>query len=628
MTMYLKTLTIEGYKHFGQPFTVNFVSGLNVLVGENGSGKTAIIDAIRQLLLEDEYGRGGTAETDFHKPFEKGASASASINISAAFDGLTKEEIVAFLPWTLENNMAQLSLFIENKETTRGWFKRVLWGGVSRASMFERELFDRINCIYLPPMRDAEAKLREGKGSRLARLLKNLNRHLLENSTPPLEDEIREFNKKLATEKGKSIDQANTLIRTALTAAIGSVFGQDTLIRFSESSFSRIVESLRLFFYPRLQDGTEQDLFRSLEENSLGYNNLLYLATVLAELSAPTAKDDYLRILLIEEPEAHLHPQLQIRLLKYLEATANTAGIQVVVTTHSPVLASAVSLYTMIHLSVGPTNQPKAVAIHDCNLDKKTEAFISRWLDATKSVLLFAKAVILVEGIAESLLLPILAKRVLHIHNSHCTKPDRLPESLEDAGVAIINMNGIYFRHFMQLFCSLDGHVPDRLPILCAGITDNDPADETDATDKKIAAKPTPLSKKLGVNPALALAGVINASNNARLFANELKTLEYDLAMAGKNITMMLRIAAKQAKQSGAPVIRKNLVQLARQDWSPAVNWSTRADAAYYLLEHIEKGEFAQLLASHLSELSAADAFAVPEYIQNAIYWSCGKKKV
>jgi predicted ATP-dependent endonuclease of OLD family len=624
--MFLNSIFVEGYKNFGHKFQVEFSPGLNVVVGENGSGKSAIIDAVRLLLLEDEYGRGGVTDADFHRPFEKGATRSPLIKISASFNDLNKEESVAFLPWGSATGLTTLNLEIENKETSRGWFKRTIWGGASRATIFERELLDRINCIYLPPMRDAEAKLREGKGSRLARLLKNLNQKLVTAGTPPLVEEVKAFNEALASDKNKSIEQANSLIRTALNSAVGNVFGQDTLIQFSESSFNRIVESLRLVFFPKFTTAPERELFRSLEENSLGLNNLIYLATVLAELQNPAAKDDYLRILLIEEPEAHLHPQLQVRLLKFLERTATQSGIQVIVTTHSPVLASAVSLNTIIHLS-SQANGAAAVALRDCGLKPDTEAFVSRWLDATKSTLLFAKGVILVEGIAEALILPELAKLVLKGHNSASSPHETLPESLEDAGVAVINMNGIYFKHFMQLFCSLDGVVSSKLPIRCAGITDKDPQTVEIGADgsEQPLKPPTPVDVRPGKNHALNLVPTVNASSNARLFPNTLMTLEYDLAMESENMKLMLPVAEILCRAGGQPQVAKKLASYATETWAPRGDWDKRAQAALYLLEHIDKGEFAQALAQRLRDASELDEFSTPAYITNAVLWACGK---
>jgi len=82
------------------------------------------------------------------------------------------------------------------------------------------------------------------------------------------------------------IKEANDSIKKYLKESLGTVLGQDALIQFSEVGFNRIVERLRLLFYPKISATTKSDLFRDIAENSLGYNNILYLATVLAELDA------------------------------------------------------------------------------------------------------------------------------------------------------------------------------------------------------------------------------------------------------------------------------------------------------------------------------------------------------
>ena len=352
--MYLRELQIEGYKGFRELFSVSFQKGLNVIVGENTSGKTAIINAIRLLLREDEFGHTPINESDFHRPFDPSLKSIKAFRIRAEFADLSEKEHVAFLPWSDVNGDASLTLLVDNEQNHRGHYKRTLWGGVSQASMFEWELFDSINCVYLPPLRDAEARLSEGRSSRLARLLKNLQRQEIQEAKKkgellPIEKNVRDFNKKLSEDEDGVIAKANELIRERLHESFGPVFGQDTHIQFSEVNFNRIAESLRLLFFPDINGASSED-FRTLVENSLGYNNLLYLATVLAELTE--TGENYFSVLLIEEPEAHLHPQLQIRLLKYLESTAQNGNVQVIVTTHSPVLASSVSLETVIQLCV------------------------------------------------------------------------------------------------------------------------------------------------------------------------------------------------------------------------------------------------------------------------------------
>ena len=63
------------------------------MVGENGTGKSAIIDSIRLLLLEDEFGRTPISDTDFHRPFLKEREPVNLIMISGIFSDLSKKEL-------------------------------------------------------------------------------------------------------------------------------------------------------------------------------------------------------------------------------------------------------------------------------------------------------------------------------------------------------------------------------------------------------------------------------------------------------------------------------------------------------------------------------------------------------
>ena len=194
--------------------------------------------------------------------------------------------------------------------------------------------------------------------------------------------------------------------------ALGEKLGQSVNLQFSETTFNRIIENIRMVFFPHTGE-TNIEKFRDLATNSLGYNNLLYIATVFAELEL--IKDsDIFTILLIEEPEAHLHPQLQVKFIKYLESLVTTLpNAQVIVSTHSPVLASSVKIDKLIHL-VGTTEIITATTLSQKNYNNPlAENYINRWLDVTKSTMLFSRGIILVEGIAEALVLPKLAEIVL-----------------------------------------------------------------------------------------------------------------------------------------------------------------------------------------------------------------------
>lgn len=633
--MYLRKLKAQGFRCFDDTFEIEFTDGLNVIVGENGAGKTAIISSIRQLFQDSESGRYSISSDDFFNPFITGGKAALSFFISAEFDGLDVADKVAFLPWVGASNTALLNLQAENKEI-RGRFKKIIWGGNSKSSQFDPELIDLIQCIYLPPLRDAESKLSNGRQSRLSKLLKALNRKQLKqcrkgDKLHPLEEKIKDFNTSLATDEELSIKHANELITENLTKAIGHHFGQKTSIQFAESDFTKIAESLTLLFFPDLS-AEDQGLFRDLSQNSLGYNNLLYIASILAELTLDEDDDEQplFKLLLIEEPEAHLHPQLQIRLLNHLKSVAEkNKNVQVIVTTHSTVLASSVELESIIHLS--KSQAPVATPLRTCGLPPTSSQFINRWLDVTKSNLLFASGVILVEGIAEQMIIPTLAKIVLKDQRDGF-------KSLEDLGISTINLNGIYFKHFMQLYCNIENDSDgNNIPIRCAGLTDLDPPkkikkqipDNENAGDTKEVSEdfiPYEGNMKNGTNHAIKLVDSISKSTDARLFVSEYKTLEYDLAMEGNNAALMSGVIASlwpKPKENESPVI-KEFTAMSKIDWTEKSPKEV-AGAAHKILKRIDddnigKGIFAQVMTNKIQ--SENYNFAIPEYIKHAILWA------
>jgi len=639
--MYLHKLGIEGFRCFGKTFDVDFMEGLNVVVGENGAGKTAIISAIRQLFHDSESGRFSVTSDDFFSPFVAGGKAATSFSISAEFDGMDVKDKVAFLPWVGASDTALINLQAENKEI-RGRFKKVIWGGKSKSSQFDPELLDLVQCIYLPPLRDAESKLSNGRQSRLSKLLKALNRKQLkqcrkEDKLHPLEESLKDFNELLAADDKLSIKDANKLITENLTQAIGHNFGQKTSIQFVESDFTKITESLTLMFFPDMS-AENQELFRDLSQNSLGYNNLLYIASILAELTLDEEDEEQplFKLLLIEEPEAHLHPQLQIRLLNHLKSVAEeNKNVQVIVTTHSTVLASSVELESIIHLS--KSSDPVATPLRTCGLPTASSLFINRWLDVTKSNLLFASGVILVEGIAEQMIIPILASIVLKDQ-----KEGR--KNLEDLGISAINLNGIYFKHFMQLYCNIessddvvDETASENVPIRCAGLTDLDPPKkvikqvpdpEKEGELKEVSEDFIPYegNMKDGTNHAIKLVDSINKSTNARLYVSKYKTLEYDLAMEGNNAALMSEVIAylwPKPPKGESPVI-KEFTEMSKVDWTEKTQQEV-ATAAQKILKKIDgdnigKGIFAQVMTDKIQ--NSGFNFSVPEYIKNAILWA------
>lgn len=633
--MYLSKISIKDFRMFSDAVDISFSKGLNLLVGENGSGKSSVVDAIRALLGENEFSRRGIIEEDFYSEFCKSQKKSSdSFFISGIFSNLTEAQKVEYLSWLDEDLNAKLSFEVQRTLNKRNNYKQKRWGGNSSNSFFDVEPLNDIQCMYLPALRDAERSLRTGRGSRLARFIANLSADDLKSKRDkdelmPLEQDLKEFNEKAAKES--EITNATELINSSIMSAAGNVYGQKTQIRFNTLSYERIIESLQLLFSDDLNGNS--DVFRSLSENSLGYNNLIYIATILAEFEG--LKDRYTtpRILLIEEMEAHLHPQLQIKLLQYLQKQAIEFDIQVIITTHSSLLAASVPFENIIALY--RTKEGISITpLIECDVDKSASGFLNRWLDATKTALFFSRGNIFVEGIAEAILIPELAKVYLDKQKKvGLTKIS----SLEEAGISVINMNGIYFPYFMQFYNGYRVKIPDqkdgetkkdyqerinallykevldssefvttkRIKARCVAITDNDP--ETDVYPSKD-------DHIEGNNSQLYyVKQVKNMTDNCRVFVNR-KTFEYDLALESHyNAKVMLDILLEVITTDGS--IKEDMKDyIAKIDSGETIDDTQMAAFILKQIDSIGKGRFAQLLAEQINP-----SFCVPEYISNAI---------
>ena len=623
--MYISELKINGYKNCNEESTILFNSGLNVLVGENACGKTTIIDAIRMILRESELPY--VTEEDFYKSFEK-EEERRNIRIDLKMEELSPEEKITFLSWCNAEFEAELHLEIEKEPNPKGYFKKSIWGGKSKASAFEEETYDYIDTIYLPALRNAEEKLTNGRKSRLALLLKH--QYTEDVRKEKLVEAFSDFNKSIIKNDDKKfseIEQAKKDINTAMKNSMGTVFGQSVNLQFAESSFTSILQSIKMVFFPHIGE-IDDKKFRDVAINSLGYNNLLYIATVFAELEVVNKNHGLFTVLLIEEPEAHLHPQIQSKLIKYLQKVASLKkNLQIIVTTHSAVIASSVGVESIIYIK-GKNNGILSKRIADFGLEDNVKKYLNRWMDITKSTLLFSKGVILVEGICEAMLIPVLAEVVLKEYNQ--SQKNKLPSSIEEAGVSVININGINFKYFFPLFCDLEGWEDERLPIRCSGITDKDPRDiiDIDEEGKKNKKPQYPIGSEEveGGNEAISLVDTLQSTEQARLYVAALKTFEYDLAMNG-NFALMATVIKEgwekgDENKTGVKAECKKIIDLNNN----YIDDEMRRKDAKFIYEHIDcnelgKGIFSQLL---LEKLALGEEIRVPQYIKKAIIWACG----
>lgn len=618
--MYLAELTIKNFRKLREA-RLAFQPGLNVLVGPNNVGKSAVVDALRTLLAGHDELYPRLDISDRHRSHE--GDPSGDISFHFIFRDLSLEDeadfIAALKPCGDKNMEAHIHVQYTDVDKT-GRFKVRRWCGDHPEVSLTSDMMENLRGVYLPPLRDAEQGLRPNRNSQLARLL-----HLLTDDSG--RDSINTALKGLdeTLKQNKFIQNTHESISNRHGSMMGNQLAQELAVGLSVTDFQRLSSRLTL---------TAEAM--EIEKNGLGFNNLIFMAVVLSELAKNP--DSAFRSLIIEEPEAHLHPQLQRVLLQYLAGIPTGEGekpVQLFVTSHSPNFASNSKLDSLVCLIENETGV-ETFFPRDIKFEKGKREKLERYLDVTRAELFFARRVIFVEGAAELMLIDALAKK--------------MGLDLREYGVSLISVEGLNFDSFLPLF----GEQGLRIPV--AVVTDADPfeeeeleakaeirqdeeeidnilaeaayQEETDDPYNEERADDDGKKKKVKRKEVYPSLGdqVRLSSNTLKMLKLEdqfvkifhgVKTLEYDLALIGANRDPMLTALADPH-----PMISKALRKFV--DLQP--DNTAKAKALFCgMFErkdngNIQKGRFAQALAE---EISKENNFQVPDYLKKAIQHVC-----
>ncbi|HEL1817739.1 TPA: AAA family ATPase [Streptococcus suis] len=466
--MKLTKVIINNFRSFGDSQVIGF-NDQTVLIGNNSSGKTTVLQALSKLFSDKQNDRI-IRKSDFHLP--KGLrpgenSRTLFIETIFEFDELDGTAYSPAIPsffehFTVSQGDAKTFLRIrlesswEDDGTVEGSIDTQIYYISSAEDIIKdedkhrapRKDLDKIRVLYVPASRTPEKELGNASGSMLSRLVNSIN--WTDDEIKEITNKIDELNNTFLSESGaltqinqeiqkswKLYHEDNRFSQAELTINSSEMAGalRQIALKFSptttEEAFtvSDLGDGLRSIFYFSLVDSIldiELEITKDREENP---DNPRF------KLIPPI-----LTILAIEEPENHIAPHHIGKLIKRFKQLGNNDNSQVILTSHSPAIVKRIDPEDLRYLRIENNDSVLQTIVSDIQLPQSIDESYKYIKGAIQAYpeLYFAKLVVL--G-SEELLLPKFF--------------DLLGKEIDSSQISIVPLGGRHVNYFWKLLNSL-----------------------------------------------------------------------------------------------------------------------------------------------------------------------------
>ncbi|KKB05851.1 ATP-dependent nuclease [Pantoea anthophila] len=459
--MKLETIRLSGFQSFGQEPTELSLEDITYLIGPNGSGKTAVLQALCRLFAFDPSLRR-IQRSDFHVHFEEeevpperelwleadflfpelaGDEDNSTVAPHFGHMRLDEPEGIPRLRFRLTATMGLDGDIEEN-------FVYVLDinadGSPQNTAQVPRAERNHIQVHYLPARRDPADHIAYGANALLGRLLRAVRWDAERDTIKELTDQISD-----SLAANPSVNAFSESLKTTWATLHKGKFFADPKITFVASEIEALLRHLSVSFTPG-HDGSLVDFSRLSD----GQKSMLYLSLVLSSQAigrAVLAEEDVsfdpdklrppvFTLVALEEPENSLSPHYLGRIVSALNTMTKNVDAQALIATHAPTMLRRVAPELIRYLRLTEARNTRVTCIKLPEKSDDAHKFVREAVQAFPEIY-FSRLVVLGEGDSEEIVLP----RLLQAKGA----------PVDESAVTIAPLGGRHVNHFWRLLSAL-----------------------------------------------------------------------------------------------------------------------------------------------------------------------------